>query len=197
MTSPEEVLSFWFGDEVLTPDTDRMRLWFNDDDMDRRIRERFYATWEQAAAGVLDGWAVGDIRSRLALVIVLDQFSRNLHRGDARSFSQDPRAQELVLESMELGHDLALAPLQALFFYLPLEHAESRELQAKSVDAFEDLHERVDPAWQGITGNLLTYAQKHRAIVDRFGRFPHRNPALGRETTPEEQAFLDEHGRGF
>src|SRR5690606_17045287 len=147
------------------------------------------AVLEDAGAGRLDGWARSP-RGRLALIIVLDQLSRNIHRDSAAAFASDARAQALCMEGLERGDDRELAPLERWFFYMPLEHAESLELQERSVREFERLAAEAPAELQSALEAALDYARRHRDVIARFGRFPHRNTVLGRDSTPEEQAYL-------
>lgn len=181
------VLDFWFG-----PPPPAIRAeWFRKDPaFDQRIRERFGPTVERALAGPL-GWEGGPA-DRLAELIVLDQFPRNLFRDQARAFAGDERARAIALALIDAGGDADLHPLQRWFVYLPLEHAEDLALQDRSVRLFTALAE-ADPAMKG----ALDYAEKHRDVIRRFGRFPHRNRALGRADTAAEQAYLAEPGSGF
>ncbi len=174
--SAEDVLAFWrAGSEH----------WFEQDDaFDAAIRERFAATYEDAAAGRLSDWE-NRPESALALVIVLDQFPRNMFRGSARSYAADPLARALAERAIARGFDQRVAVPERTFFYLPFEHAETLADQERSVALFR------------ATGDAdsLKWAELHADIIRRFGRFPHRNAVLGRTTTPQEQAFLD--GGGF
>lgn len=134
---------------------------------------------------------------RLAWIIVADQFSRNIYRCDPRSFALDEQALAHALEGMAAGHDLALRPLQRVFFYLPLEHSESIELQQQSVMLYEGLLNEVgEKLAQPFTG-FLDYARRHLDVIQRFGRFPHRNAILGRESTAAEIEYLQQPGSGF
>src|SRR5690606_119569 len=133
-------------------------------------------------------------RGRLALVILIDQFSRNLFRGDARAFAHDALARRWVSEGLDAGADRALRAIERVFFYLPLEHSESLADQQRSVALFERLCADVPPALQGTFAGYLDYAVRHRDVIVRFGRFPHRNASLGRATTPEEAEFLRQPG---
>ena len=187
--SAQDVLDFWFADE------NAVRWFVRDAEFDQAIRERFAATWEAATAGALDGWAATP-RGWLALLIVLDQFSRNIHRGQARAFAQDARAQALTLEGLERQDDEALAPLERLFAYLPLEHAEDLALQWRSVTLFRALALQASPGERGQYESYLDYARHHCEVITRYGRFPHRNAALGRPSTADELAYLAEGG-GF
>ena len=174
--SAEDVLAFW-----LAAGHER---WFEPDEaFDAAIRERFTATYEDAAAGRLRAWE-NSPEGAIALVIVLDQFPRNMFRGSARSYATDPLARAVAGKAIEKGFDQRIAMPQRSFFYLPFEHSEQLADQERSV------------ALMGATGDadLLKWAELHADIIRRFGRFPHRNAVLGRATTPEEQAFLDEGG---
>ncbi|MGL6466123.1 DUF924 family protein, partial [Aeromonas hydrophila] len=144
------------------------------------------AHWADAAEG------------RLALILLLDQLPRNIHRGTPAAFAQDAKARDLCLKGLSLGADLALPPLGRVFFYLPLEHAESREQQARSVTLFEGLAaEQADSPARETFAGFADFARRHQVIVERFGRFPHRNAILGRQDTAEEAAFLLQPGSGF
>jgi uncharacterized protein (DUF924 family) len=184
----EDVLDFWFG-----PDgEDRSQtLWFGrSDEVDATIRERFGDRVARARAGDLDHWN-RDVRGRLALVLLLDQFTRNIHRDSAEAFSADPRAQAETLAALEAGEDRNLSLVERWFLYMPLMHAEDRTLQARAIEVFESLVTDAPPDQQDKYRWVLDFAIRHREIVDRFGRFPHRNRVLGRDTTPEEAAFLE------
>ena len=185
--APGEVIDFWFG----SPPGPSRPEWFRKDAaFDAKIRERFGALHEAASRRELDAWR-GEAESMLALVVVLDQFSRNLHRGDARAFAHDAYARECANEALARGDDRALLPVQRLFLYLPLEHSENLADQERCVELMGTLE--AFPETKGIT----EWAEKHRVIIARFGRFPHRNTALGRASTPEEIAFLAQPGSSF
>ena len=191
----DEILAFWFPEE----DTDEgaARRWFTRDDaFDESIRTRFGALVEQALAGELGGEWAATPRGRLAHVLLLDQFTRNLFRGSPRAFAGDARARALTLDGIERGDDLALPLPQRVFFYLPLEHAEDLSLQERSVALFERLAQKAPAAARARYDNYADYARRHRDAIAQFGRFPHRNAVLGRATTPDEQAYLD-GGGGF
>lgn len=194
MSGPEDVLQFWFGDSL----AERAPKWFvRDKAFDEEIRQRFLADLEHAAQGEYEVWEATP-RGRLALVILLDQFSRNLFRGDPASFAQDARARELVQRGLSERVDLALDPVEAAFFYMPLEHSESKEDQALSVEKFGDLRRRArSEDEKRLLESFYDYAVRHRDIVERFGRFPHRNAVLGRSTTDEEAEFLTRPGSSF
>jgi uncharacterized protein (DUF924 family) len=175
--SAAEVVSFW---QEAGPDR-----WFNKDAaFDQQIRERFLATYETAAAGKLSSWEES-AQGALALLILLDQFPRNMFRGDARAFATDPLARAVAAGAIVRGFESQVPKDLHGFFYLPFEHSEDLADQERCIA----LHKAI-----GDMENLK-WAEIHADIIRRFGRFPHRNAALGRITTPEEQAFLD--GGGF
>ena len=175
-TEYRPVIDFWFRE--LTP-----RQWFAEGGpaLDALVRTRFGPLVEQARRGAKDHWAASP-RGRLALIIVLDQFPRHVFRGAPEAYASDAKAQRLAREGIEAGHDAQLTVAERQFFYLPLMHAEDRELQAQSVERFMALRDEVEA--------VLGFAVGHRDVVARFGRFPHRNAILGRTSTAEEAAFL-------
>jgi uncharacterized protein (DUF924 family) len=184
MSSPQEVLDFWFGREGEEDYGEFREAWFNrDPEFDREIRDRFEPVYEQAAAGRLDHWK-SEARSCLALIVVLDQFPRNMYRGDARMYAADEKAREAARHAVEHAYDRELSPYGRLFMYLPFEHSEELDDQRLSVELFRGLATEMG------SEDLLGYAVRHLEIVERFGRFPHRNEILGRRTTPEETKFL-------
>lgn len=184
------VLEFWFGAEPWTAARfdERLEFWFGTT-ADAAIRERFGELMRRAAEGQLDGWADSP-RRRLALILLLDQFPRNVHRGSALAFAQDDKALALTLSGMQVGADAALDPVQRMFFYMPLQHAESTEVQDEAVAAFRRLAAEAPDALRTGFEDALRYAEEHRTIIDRFGRFPHRNRALGRESSADESDYL-------
>ena len=195
---PKDILDFWFGDGLSTgwPSDDRSALWFGGGPaLDRQISERFDSRVEQALDGQLVEWE-NDLLDRLALVILLDQFTRNVHRGQARAFAGDGRAQRLVLQSLALDQDADLPAIGRVFLYMPLMHAESPALQDECVLKFEALVRQSPPELQQKLQGNLKAAREHADIVLRFGRFPHRNAVLSRISTPEETEFLT-HGPRF
>ena len=163
---------------------------------DSEIRHRFGDLHERASQGSLDAWAVTP-QGRIALVVVLDQFSRHIHRNTARAFAQDFAAQQFALDGVENNVDLQLAPVQRAFFYLPFEHAEDLTLQNRGVERHERLVAAVSSSWRRDYESFLDFMKRHRTIIERFGRFPHRNAILGRHSTPEEMAFLEQPGSSF
>ncbi|HKZ73520.1 MAG TPA: DUF924 family protein [Steroidobacteraceae bacterium] len=190
MEQARAVLDFWFGAGVRSPAVldERLRFWFGNA-ADAPIRERFADLVRRAGAGELDAWADSP-RRRLALILLCDQFPRNLYRGTALAFAQDAKALGLALSGMQVGADAALDPAERLFFYMPLQHAESRDAQDESVAAFRRLATEAPESLRDGFQAALRYAELHRSLIERFGRFPHRNRVLGRETTPEELAYL-------
>jgi uncharacterized protein (DUF924 family) len=192
MASADEVLHFWFGDPA-TPASRRPRTrWFEKDPaFDAECSRRFLALHERAAAGELRAWA-DEPHSALALLLLLDQFPRNLFRGTARAFATDAQARDVARHVLARGYDVALPPVWRWFMYLPFEHSEDIHDQRLAVSLFENLAPH-DADSRG----ALDYARQHLDIIERFGRFPHRNAALGRESTPEEVAFLREPGSSF
>jgi uncharacterized protein (DUF924 family) len=191
MTAPlptaTEVLAFWFG-EVAGPSRAE---WFRKDSaFDAQIRSRFGRLHEAASRRQLEDWRAAP-EPMLALVIVLDQFSRNLYRGDVRAFAQDAHALECAREALARGDDAGLLPVQRQFLYLPLEHSEDLADQVRCVELMRSLE-----AFEATRG-LTQWAEKHRVIIARFGRFPHRNVVLGRASTPEELEFLKQPGSSF
>jgi uncharacterized protein (DUF924 family) len=196
----EPILGYWFGFDAHDPAAVERayRRWFTSTPAaDADIRARFAPLAEAAAEERLAGWR-RDARGRLALVLVLDQLPRNLHRGSAQAFAQDDKALAEALEGIRVGADRELAPLERAFFYMPLQHSESIDVQRRSVDAFEQLAREPGPEHiaEALAG-FADYARLHRDIIERFGRFPHRNQALGRATTAGERAFLDSGGPTF
>jgi uncharacterized protein (DUF924 family) len=200
MDEAREVREYWFGAQPLTPQAleRRMEFWFGaqSEGHDAEIRTRFGALLERAAAGKLAGWADGP-RRRLSLILLLDQFPRNMFRGTARAFDYDSQALALSLSGLQSAADGALDFAERLFFYMPLQHAESEDAQDESVAAFRRLLGEVPPELNEIFADALRYAEDHRSVIERFGRFPHRNAVLGRASTPKETEWLAAGGTSF
>jgi uncharacterized protein (DUF924 family) len=156
---------------------------------DELVRERFGELTREAAAGKLSAWESGP-RRRLALILLLDQFSRHIFRGTARAFAQDAKALTLTLSGMQFGADATLDPVERIFFYMPLMHAEDLDVQEEGVSAFRRLRAEAPTGLLGVVDASLAAAIEHRDLIARFGRFPHRNHSLGRENTPEEIQWL-------
>ena len=194
-----ELLTFWFGPrpKKAADLAARMGVWFgNNADFDRELVERFVDLAHAAAAGELDEWAF-EPRRRLALILALDQLPRNIHRGDALAFAHDNKALALTLDGLSSGMDRKLANLERLFFYMPLQHSEDVEIQATAVAVYEQLMLDADKLEKDALATAFDFAQQHRDLVQRFGRFPHRNAMLGREATPAETEFLASGGATF
>ena len=190
--TPQEVLSFWFEDATKSVEAflRRRAVWFrNDPAFDRECAARFAATLEDAARGGLDDWA-GTPHGRLALVIVLDQMPRNIHRGSPAAFMHDAEAAAHCIAAVESGQDRALSRVERIFLYMPLQHAEDLGLQRRSIELFQSLASGADEAWREYFADTANYAREHHDVVERFGRFPHRNRILDRESTEEEVRYL-------
>lgn len=198
---PDAVLRFWFGTtrpgntEALAQKT----LWFaKSDALDEQIRQQFGSAVQAAIAGDLQDWE-RDPWSALALIVLLDQFTRNIYRGNAEAFAGDARALALSLRLQADGADQQLPAVARVFVYLPMEHSEDWAMQARSVQAFTALveSEAGEPDVQAYLRGSLDYAQRHQVVIAQFGRFPHRNAALGRANTPQEAQYLAQPGAGF
>ena len=204
MQRAHEVLEFWFG----TGPWDKARLderspfWFGSDGAeavaarDALIREKLEPLLERASRGEFASWAASPKR-RLALILLFDQVPRNAYRGTAAAFAFDREALELTVEGMQLAADAALDPIERMFFYMPLEHAESLEAQDAAVTAFERLVGESPPELRGYCEYCLGFAKQHRDIIAKFGRFPYRNRVLGRESTDAEREWLTTGGASF
>jgi uncharacterized protein (DUF924 family) len=174
-----------------------MERWFSTDPaLDARIREEFGALVEQALKGELDHWT-RMTEGRLALIVLLDQFCRNIHRGTARAFAGDKRALKLCVEGSISNDYQALSAIQRVFFFMPLQHAESAGVQDKSVRIYNALAEGVSATQRETFLTFAQFAELHRDVIASFGRFPHRNRHLGRANTPEEEAYLASDAPGF
>jgi uncharacterized protein (DUF924 family) len=188
----EHILSFWFREQALSaPQIDRrMDIWFGEDAVfDHEIEKEFSDDVVAACDGKLDHWAA-EPHGRLALIILIDQFRRNIHRGSAAAFSKDKLALKLCVEGAMEKKDKGLTPIERVFFYMPLQHAESKKVQAKSLELYNRLAEAVSPTYRETFLTVAQFAELHKDIVDQFGRFPHRNVLLGRENTAEESEYL-------
>jgi uncharacterized protein (DUF924 family) len=187
-----DVLDHWFGAPGSAEFGTQRDFWFRKSEAtDQDIAERFGTLIERALRGELAGWAA-EAPSALAQVLLLDQFTRNSFRGTPRSFAGDAQALNAAVAMVGSRQDEALLPVQRMFVYLPFEHAESVAMQDESLRLFTRLVAAAPEL-----NNLLPYAERHRAVVQRFGRFPHRNEILRRQSTPEETAFLREPGSRF
>jgi len=194
-----ELLEIWFGDEeddVQAGEGQAALWWGQSSETDEMLGARFGQAASAAAAGTLDHWT-GSPKGRLALILLLDQLPRVIHRGTPGAFAQDEKARHLANLGLESGADRLLRPIERVFFYLPFEHSEDRADQQRSVEFFEALADEVPEGWKKAFDGYVDFAVRHRRIVDRFGRFPHRNAILGRVSTAEEVEFLKEPGSGF
>jgi len=195
-----EVIDFWFGDLARPAATVAGRqaaLWWGKrPGNDAAVRARFGALVEAATAGELDDWAASP-EGRLALILVTDQFPRNIHRDTPRAFALDDKARALCLEGLEAGDDRKLAPIQRVFFYLPLEHSEDPAHQQTCVDLMKTLARSAEGADRAEFEEFVRFAEAHQRTIERFGRFPHRNAILARPSTPAEIEFLEQPGSSF
>jgi uncharacterized protein (DUF924 family) len=177
----QSIIDFWFSDRV------RAQWWGKDPAFDQEIRDRFADTYRRAVAGELAAWRETP-EGRLAEIIVLDQFPRNMFRDQAAAFAQDPLARRLTHQAVASGADQDLTPRQRAFLYMPLMHSEDAADHEEAVRLFASHPDLV---------NNLEFENRHKAIIDRFGRYPHRNAILGRTSTPEELEFLSQPGSSF
>jgi uncharacterized protein (DUF924 family) len=198
MDEARQVRDFWFGKLPLTAQalTQRVELWFPSEEnpeelkkLDGMIRTRFGPMVLRATRGDLASWADSPRRC-LSLIILLDQFPRHMFRGAARAFATDEQALAATLSGMQCAADGALDVVERIFFYMPLQHAEVREVQDESVAAYRRLLTEAPQELHGIFAESLQSAEQHHSIIERFGRFPHRNRVLARTNTPEEEAWL-------
>ncbi|MGD1850665.1 MAG: DUF924 family protein [Cyanophyceae cyanobacterium] len=187
----QDVLDFWFDESDSEIYGKARKEWFiKDSTFDAEIKQNFGPVLNQASVGKLDHWRDKPL-SCLALVVILDQFSRNLFRRQPEAFAQDSKALEIAREAIARQFDQNLLPVQRVFFYLPFEHSEAIADQLESLRLFKTLE--GDPE----CGSFVTYAQKHYEVIEKFGRFPHRNVILGRENTAAEEEFLKQPGSAF
>lgn len=196
----QPLLDWWFGaapgsaGEVAVA---RQGLWFGKrDSQDEEARERFAALVEQALAGELQGWQA-TAPGWLARLILLDQLPRMIFRDTPRAFAGDPLARALLQQGLEQGLDRQLTLIERVFAYIVFEHAEDLVLQDRAVELFRGLHEQAAVDERSLFAGFLDFAERHRRVIARFGRFPHRNLILGRVSSDEEQAFLREPGSRF
>lgn len=196
----EPILTFWFGppaaNSAATNYSQYRKAWFvKNPDFDQEIRQNFLTNCNKAAAGEYASWATTP-RSAVALLLLLDQFPRNLFRGKPRSFATDPQALALAKQLVNSGQDKSLPPAQRFFIYVPFEHSENIADQNRCVALMQNLVETVPDLDDGLKGGL-DYAIRHQEVIAKFGRFPHRNEILGRASTPEEIEFLKQPGSRF
>ena len=199
LETPESLLDFWIGDAVTSPEAAKAKnkLWFRKSfETDALIAERFLPTLAALAGGLAYDWATRSPHGRLAAIIALDQFPRNLFRGTRAAFELDPVALDLAMHGILLAQDIELAPVERQFFYMPLEHSERLSNQELCVDAFQSALADAPDGFKPHVQDALDYALKHKTVIEKFGRFPHRNTILGRTSSAEELVWLKEHG-GF
>lgn len=186
----EVILTFWFGTPESTDYGQPRKQWFiKSAEFDQRIHDNFLDDYGQAAIGHLDDWQESTL-SCLALVLLLDQIPRNLFRRTTRAYATDAQALAIAQHAVAQGFDEQVLPVQQAFFYMPFEHSEALAMQSCSVALFQRLEGK------GLD-DMIDYAKRHHAIIERFGRFPHRNEYLGRTSSPEEQEFLQQRGSLF
>jgi uncharacterized protein (DUF924 family) len=191
-TRIEEVLDFWFGPvaEDGSVSQEHSQKWFSvDPEFDRMIQDRFGDLVERAGREQLGPWT-SEPRGTLAVVLVCDQFPRNIRRGTARAWELDPKARQIAQDAIEAGVDGQLRAVERGFLYMPFMHAEDLALQERSVELFSELAHEAPPGARKLTESFRHHAHKHRDVVARFGRFPHRNDVLERQSTEEERQFL-------
>ncbi|HEY9605171.1 MAG TPA: DUF924 family protein [Allocoleopsis sp.] len=191
MSQFQEVLDFWFGKPDEADYGKSRKVWFiKNPDFDEEVRSRFLSDYQKAAAGELDDWKDSPL-SCLALILLLDQFSRNMFRGQSQAFATDSQALAAAKHAVERGFDKELLPIQRWFIYMPFEHSENLDDQHQCVELFSKLKDYPEC----VSG--VDYAHRHLNVIKRFGRFPHRNKILNREITPEEMEFLKQPGSSF
>ena len=195
-----EILDYWFGKSDRDPQVfvEKGKLWFGKDEkVDREIERRFGSLIEVVTERGLLAGEQPEEKRYLASILVVDQFTRNIFRHDPRAFASDPVALKLALDALAAGYEQRLRPIERVFLYLPLEHSEELSLQNRSVALFEALLAGLPEEWKAAFSGTLDYAIRHQQIIARFGRFPHRNRILGRESTPEEVEFLKQPNSSF
>lgn len=202
MDTPATIHAFWFGatadadDEAAIIARQSALWWKKQPEVDGEIRRRFAPLVGRTAVGELDDWLASP-RGRLALILLSDQFPRNIWRGQAAAFAFDVLALRWAKQTVARGLDRDARPIERVFLYLPLEHSEDLADQREAVRLFDALTDEVAPKQRPAFADYLDYARRHLEIIERFGRFPHRNAALGRETSPEEAEFLRQPGSRF
>lgn len=199
METISTIHAFWFGshaDDAVTAQEQAKLWWRKNADTDERIRQRFSPWADKAANHELDAW-LATPTGRLALILLTDQFPRNMYRNTPRAFAFDRLALAWSKEGIGRGDHQLLRPIERVFLYLPLEHSEAQEDQELAVTLFQQLVDSVEIAHKPVFAGFLDFAERHRAIIARFGRFPHRNQILGRESTLGELSFLKEKGSSF
>jgi uncharacterized protein (DUF924 family) len=199
METHDSILQFWFGSDIddKTVAEQRSKLWWSKDpQVDDEIRRRFEPCLARASNRELDSWLARP-RGRLASILLTDQFPRHIHRNTPDAFACDPLARLWCKEGIGTGVDQSLRPIERVFFYLPLQHSERMEDQDQSLARYQALVDGADAGHKQTFDGFLRFAVRHRDIIKRFGRFPHRNQILSRESRPDELAFLKEKGSSF
>ena len=200
LQTPGDVLEFWFDDCAASPEAMQTRheLWFKKSDAtDRLIAQRGVDVLARLASGEARKWADKGPAERLAAIVALDQFTRNIFRTSGSAFENDALALELCKDGLDKGEDKVLSPVRRWFFYMPLEHSEDLADQERCVGLLKDLIKAVDDDHRPLYESALDYARKHREVVEKYGRFPHRNALLGRTSTAPEKDYLAKPGAGF
>jgi uncharacterized protein (DUF924 family) len=195
IVTPSEILNFWFRPDDSREE--RIQLWFGGaPELDEEIRRRFEPTIQAAVRGELDDWKK-EPESTLALILLLDQFPLNIYRDQAKSFQTIEKALPVTLHALEQKFDQKLTPFQRVFVYLPLEHSEDMKMQEKSMEMFRKLRDEATPENKEAMEIFYDYARRHYVVVERFGRYPDRNPILGRPHRPEEAKYMSDGGPDF
>lgn len=199
MLSEAAILDFWFGSEPTDAAVAKARTalwWQKNAETDARMRERFQELVDAVGAGAHREW-LATPHGALALILITDQFPRNIYRDTPQAFAFDPLALEFARQTIDAGLDRALRPIERVFCYLPFEHSETLADQERAVALFSALHEAVIPENKELFAGYLDFAVRHRAVIERFGRFPHRNRILQRPSTAAEIVFLQQPGSSF
>ena len=195
----EEIHRYWFDDTLTAPSqaSARMSFWFRPArETDQHITRVFGAVLREAAQGALNAWQLR-ARSCLSLVIVLDQFPRNIYRGTPSAFEHDAAALGVTRRGIAAGHLSELSALEQAFFLMPYQHCEDLALQREGIGLYESMLNEAPPEWRAVLEGFVSYARKHAELIEQFGRFPHRNAILGRVSTAAERAFLESNSESF
>lgn len=195
----QSVLDFWFTSEELNSATasERMSLWFSSNaDFDYDIERRFGKLVSMASKGAFDIWQ-NDPKSALALVILLDQFPRNLYRNSSKAFATDQKALDITKMALDRGDLNTLEPIESGFLLMPFQHSESLEDQNLGIAAYKTLLEDCPEDWRDVINGMLSFAERHMVVIEKFGRFPHRNAIFGRSDSSEEREYLEGGGDRF
>ena len=194
-----DVIDYWLGEAQRDPSTAKARskLWYRvSSQTDNQIRDRFGKILELAEQSKLNDW-LDSPEGHLAMVILLDQFTRNINRGSSDAWKNDAMALNIATSCIDKGDHLSLSYFGRVFLYHPFHHAESIAAQERAVDLFDELHDEAPPEWQTSLKGFAEFSRGHRDIVSRFGRFPHRNKTLGRQSTLKEAQYLEENSKKY